>query len=43
MAGHALLFTFLLLPIMSYCALRVLLKYLDYRVRHAWLLLFEMI
>lgn len=43
MAGHAFLFTFLLLPIMSYCALRMLFKYLDYRVRHVWLLLFLMI
>lgn len=43
MAGHAFLLTFLLSPILSYCAYRVLFKYLDYRVRHAWLLLFLMI
>lgn len=36
MAGHAFLFTLLLLPILSYCAFRMLFKYLDYRVRHTW-------
>jgi len=35
MAGHAFLSTLLLLPVLSYCAFRMLLKYLDYRVRHA--------
>lgn len=36
MAGHAFLSTILLLPILSYCAFRMLFKYLDYRVRHTW-------
>ena len=43
MTYYAVLSTFLLLPTLSYCAYRVLLKYLEYRVGFCLFLVSDMI